>query len=172
MYFPRLSYICFSGAFVGITSTLPYIFERAISDTTSLVPNISNIQHQLGPLLSPGATLYFPGTSQFENATSRWSSYAEPNVAIVVESATDKDVTTTVWAPSAVQQSQRLYYSMYLSLDHALNNITISGDGKSASVGGGVYTQQLIQMLWDRGKSSGAFTNNLLQICALTECLL
>lgn len=77
-------------------SALPYVFERAVNDTTGLAPSISSIQSQLGPLLSKGATLYFPGTSDFGNATSRWSAYAEPNVAVVVEPAADKDVTTTV----------------------------------------------------------------------------
>ena len=81
---------------VQLISALPYIFERAVSDTTAISPSVANIQSQLGPLLSKGATLYFPGTPQFENATSRWSAYAEPNVAIVVQPAADEDVATTV----------------------------------------------------------------------------
>lgn len=52
-------------------SALPHTFERAVIDTTGLASSISSIQSQLGPLLSKGATLYFPGTSDFENATSR-----------------------------------------------------------------------------------------------------
>ena len=75
---------------------LPYVFERAVNDTTSLAPNVSNIQRDLGPLLSEGATLYFPGSSQFANTTSRWSAYAEPQIAVVVEPAMAKDVATTV----------------------------------------------------------------------------
>ena len=75
---------------------LPYIFQRAVNDTTALAPNVSSVQQDLGPLLSKGATLYFPGTPQFANATSRWSAYAEPQIAVVVEPATADDVSTTV----------------------------------------------------------------------------
>ena len=96
MQISLLSNIVLLSIFAQTISTLPYIFERAVNDTTSLTPNTSTIQNQLGPLLSSGATLYFPGTPQFENATSRWSAYAEPNVAIVVEPAADQDVATTV----------------------------------------------------------------------------
>ena len=75
---------------------LPYLFQRAVDDTTALAPNASSVQQGLGPLLSKGATLYFPGSSQFANATSRWSAYAEPQISVVVEPATAKDVSTTV----------------------------------------------------------------------------
>lgn len=37
----------------------------------------------------------------------------------------------------------------------ALNQIVINPDGKSVSLGGGVYNQELIQTLWDKGKASG-----------------
>ena len=75
---------------------LPYIFERVVNDTTALAPDVSSVQQGLGPLLSKGATLYFPGNPQFANATSRWSAYAEPQIAVVVEPATAGDVSTTV----------------------------------------------------------------------------
>lgn len=37
----------------------------------------------------------------------------------------------------------------------ALNDITIKGDGNSATVGGGAYNQELISYLWGQGKASG-----------------
>ena len=75
---------------------LPYVFQRAVNDVTALAPNTSNVQQGLGSLLSKGATLYFPGTSQFANATSRWSAYGKPQIAVVIEPATAADVSTTV----------------------------------------------------------------------------
>lgn len=75
---------------------LPFVFERAINDTTALSPKYPDIQRQLTPLLSKGASIYFPNSSQFENATSRWSAYAEPDVTFVVVPAVANDVATTV----------------------------------------------------------------------------
>ena len=37
----------------------------------------------------------------------------------------------------------------------ALNSIELNNDGKSASCGGGVYNQEIIDYLWARGKASG-----------------
>ena len=75
---------------------LPYVFRRTLNDTTSLAPNISSIQQDLGPRLSQGATLYFPNSSQFEDATSRWSAYAEPQISVIVKPAIAEDVAATV----------------------------------------------------------------------------
>ena len=75
---------------------LPHIFERDVNETTALAPTVSKIQTQLGPFLSKGATLYSPGTPLFEAAVSRWSAYAEPNVAPLVEPGADVEVITTV----------------------------------------------------------------------------
>lgn len=38
-----------------------------------------------------------------------------------------------------------------------LNQVVINADGKSASVGGGSYNQELIDTLWNKGKASGKF---------------
>lgn len=96
MYLTILSFFFVLSALAQPLFALPYVFERVVNDTTSLAPNSSRIQKDLGPLLSKGASLYFPGTSQFDNATSRWSAYAEPQIAVVVEPANANDVATTV----------------------------------------------------------------------------
>lgn len=96
MYFSLLPLILASRALLAEAAALPYVFERAVNDTTALAPSQSDVHSQLGPQLSPGASIYFPNSAQFANATSRWSSYAEPQIAVVVEPATAKDVATTV----------------------------------------------------------------------------
>lgn len=95
------SSICLAALFIGpfaqLTVALPYIFTRAIDDFTPLVPRAVDIQRHLGPLLSNGASLYFPGSLQYENITDRWSAFARPTIAVVVEPRNSQDVATTVW---------------------------------------------------------------------------
>lgn len=50
----------------------------------------------LGPKLSSGAHIYFPGSMGFQESTDRWSSYKAPNFTIVVEVADENDVSETV----------------------------------------------------------------------------
>ncbi|KAL2012773.1 hypothetical protein VTN00DRAFT_298 [Thermoascus crustaceus] len=50
----------------------------------------------LGPKLSSGAHIYFPGSTGFQESTDRWSSYKAPNFTIVVEVADENDVAETV----------------------------------------------------------------------------
>ena len=50
----------------------------------------------LGPILSPGASINFPGSDKFANATSRSSAYGAPKFAIAVDVATEDDVANTV----------------------------------------------------------------------------
>lgn len=49
-----------------------------------------------GATLSSSAKLYFPGSSEFDSATARWSTLAEPNVTVVVVPGTENDVVKTV----------------------------------------------------------------------------
>lgn len=96
MYGKRLISILLFSMLAESLFALPYIFQRAVEDTTALAPSAASVQQDLGRLLSKGATLYFPGSPQFANATSRWSAYAEPKIAVVVEATTAEDVSTTV----------------------------------------------------------------------------
>lgn len=96
MIFLLLSFLISFELFLGQAIALPYIFDRAVNDTTALAPSQADTQRQLGSLLSSGATIYFPNNPLFANATSRWSAFAEPKIAVVVEPASAKDVATTV----------------------------------------------------------------------------
>lgn len=87
----------FSAVLAPSTVALPYIFTHAFDEFTPLIPRAADVQRQLGPLLSKGASLYFPGKSQYENTTDRWSAYAKPTIAVVLEPGNSQDVATTVW---------------------------------------------------------------------------
>lgn len=51
---------------------------------------------QFGNRLSSTAKIYFPGSSGFTNATTRWSALEEPKVNVVVVPGTENDVAETV----------------------------------------------------------------------------
>lgn len=51
---------------------------------------------QLANKLSPGATISFPGESDYNNATNRWSTLDAPTAAFVVVPVTENDVVETV----------------------------------------------------------------------------
>jgi hypothetical protein len=55
-----------------------------------------NISVDLTPRLSDGAHIYFPGSPQFNEATSWWSGYMKPAFRAVVQVATENDVSETV----------------------------------------------------------------------------
>lgn len=55
-----------------------------------------DITTELGPKLSSGAHIYFPGSTRFGEGTNRWSSYKAPDFTVVVEVANENDVAETV----------------------------------------------------------------------------
>ena len=68
-------------------------------------PNIFQIQANLGPKLSKGASLYFPSSPGFSNHTERWSAATEGDVLVVVEVRCEKDVETAVCSVSSLPPS-------------------------------------------------------------------
>lgn len=52
--------------------------------------------HDLKMNLSPSAQVYWPGSDEFEEATTRWSNFELPNINVVVVPGTDEDVSETV----------------------------------------------------------------------------
>lgn len=55
-----------------------------------------NIIPDLGPLLSPQASIVLPGDATFVNLTRRWREYEAPTVSAVVQVAAEADVQHTV----------------------------------------------------------------------------
>lgn len=50
--------------------------------------------------LSPSAKVYWPGTEEFDKASTRWSNLELPSISVVVVPGTDEDVSKTVSACS------------------------------------------------------------------------
>lgn len=73
-------------SYQGLQSPLNYFFPQNL-----------NITADLGPQLSPGASIFLPGSSQFESATTRWQQhYRSPSFRAAVQVATERDVQQTV----------------------------------------------------------------------------
>ena len=60
------------------------------------VPTVQEVQQDLGARLSPNASLWFPGSPQFANDSSRWNKYATGGTLVVVDVATAEDVSQAV----------------------------------------------------------------------------
>lgn len=70
-----------------------------MSDSAEILAN-------LGPLLSPTASIVLPGNPEFDNLTARWREYEAPEIAVAVQVATETDVQNTV----SVHRSTRFKY--------------------------------------------------------------
>lgn len=79
----------------------------ALTSTCSSLPAVRDLVPGLCPRdvgeakdlqsnLSPGAKVYFPGSPEFKDASTRWSTLSPPTVNVVVVPATEKDVSETV----------------------------------------------------------------------------
>lgn len=77
-----------------------------LGNVCSLVPNggpgwlnslcgREGIKWELGQFLSGGASIHLSGSERFNKATTRWSTFQAPNVTVVVEVATENDVSET-----------------------------------------------------------------------------
>ena len=81
-------------------SLLNNSFVRSVAIALSFLVNFSsaypNITAELGPFLSTGASIVFPGSAEFLVATDRDNEQAPPTYAVVVEVATESDVQETV----------------------------------------------------------------------------
>jgi hypothetical protein len=75
-------------------------FIRSVAIAFSLLIRFScaypNITRELGPLLSPGAAIVFPGSAQFLVDTDRDNEEYPPTFSVIVEVATESDVQETV----------------------------------------------------------------------------
>lgn len=151
-----------AGLFAVSAVALPYPFSVA-TQTAALVRR-DDIQTELGPQLSQNASIYFPGSSDFARATERWSTYAQPNISVVVQPGSEEDVATTVryanqkglpflavnQGHGSIESLGRLSHGISIYV-HVLNHITINADGESANLGGGVYDDQLWRALQAAG---------------------
>ncbi|KAL8693101.1 MAG: hypothetical protein Q9224_003818 [Gallowayella concinna] len=138
-------------------------------DVSPALPSQRSLQLEIGRSLSKKAALYFPGQPEFQNLTTRWADNINPTFFVTVEVGTEEDVATTV-------KFARKYNIDFLAINRAhgttktlstlkngiqinlrqLQEITIAPDGKTATLGGGVYNDNVVNALHGKGKSSGS----------------
>jgi hypothetical protein len=75
-------------------ASIPRYFQR--SPTTRHQLNVTQVQRELGCLVSKTTAIYGPDDRRYDNATSRWNIYAPPQIQIVVEPARESDISATV----------------------------------------------------------------------------
>lgn len=74
--------------------TIPHYFQRNQITRHSL--QSSEVQRELAPLVSKGAVIFGPSSAAYPNATSRWVTYAKPNIQVVIQPAEESDVAKIV----------------------------------------------------------------------------
>ncbi|KAL7622063.1 hypothetical protein AAE478_007564 [Parahypoxylon ruwenzoriense] len=128
--------------------------------------NIS-LSTNLAPTLSPGASIVLPGDANFANLTSRWREWHAPNIAAVVRAATEADVQQTVryanehGMPFIARSGGHGATEALASAENAIqidfrsmNEVRVSKDGKSATIGGGATVKDVVGALIGRGKQA------------------
>ncbi|KAM0559928.1 hypothetical protein ACHAPJ_003878 [Fusarium lateritium] len=122
---------------------------------------------QLGKKLSKSAKVYFPGSPEFEKATTRWSVLDSPKVNIVVVPGTEKDVAETVkyanskklpflaynTAHGAITTLGRMDHGVEIYLNQ-LNKVEVARDGKTVTIGGGTQSKKVTDTLWAANKQT------------------
>ncbi|KAL8936848.1 MAG: hypothetical protein Q9216_004715 [Gyalolechia sp. 2 TL-2023] len=143
--------------------THPHLSQRA--PDSQVASAADQVQHHLGSRLSSGARIYRAHSTAYQNANVRWSAAQNPTFAAVIVPAKDEDVVAAVQFANAKKipflavnrghgtttDMNNLHYGLNIYLRN-LNSITIAPDGKSATMGGGVYGDQVIRYLAANGK--------------------
>ncbi|KAL8303087.1 hypothetical protein RB600_006807 [Gaeumannomyces tritici] len=122
---------------------------------------------QLGASLSAGAQIVFPGSAEFTSRTTRWSNLSPPKFNAVVVPGSQEDVVATIKfanerkLPFLATNTAHGTITTLGKMDHgieidiqSLNSVEIATDGKTARVGGGIRSKELIDALWAANKQT------------------
>jgi hypothetical protein len=143
------------------------------ANTTNLCANVGQFCSQqdvgsgLTRRLSRGARIYYPGTTEFNQSTTRWSTLDAPFITITVEPATENDVVETVkfanerkipflavnGGHGAITTVGEMDYGIEIWM-RQLRSVSIAKDGKTATFGGGVLVKNVTDALWAAGKQT------------------
>ncbi|KAI8155937.1 FAD-linked oxidoreductase [Colletotrichum sp. SAR 10_70] len=118
--------------------------------------------------LSSTAKVFYSGSDDFNNVTTRWSNLDMPTVNVAVRPATENDVVETVKfankkglpflatnsAHGAITTLGKMKSGILLDLDE-LTGVEIAADGQTVTVAGGTKSHVLSHALWDAGKQAG-----------------
>lgn len=114
-------------------------FLTAVSTFSAVSGHLMRRQIETGlaPLLSPGASVYYPETEGFIHSSERFTLLNSPNYQVVVHVASEEDVVATVWVGISI--SLRLIADPSLQVQFAVaNDITFlaksGGHGLAATL--------------------------------------
>ncbi|KAF3492371.1 FAD binding domain-containing protein [Arthroderma uncinatum] len=128
---------------------------------------VDDVQTKLVPKLSKEANVYLPGSSGFDDATTRWSALQAPQVNVVVVPNTAADVVETVKFANKKSVPFLAYNGAHGALTtmgkmdtgieiymKQLSSVQISQDGKSVKIGGGTNSKLVTDTLWTANKQA------------------
>ncbi|KAI1405306.1 hypothetical protein F4819DRAFT_501953 [Hypoxylon fuscum] len=123
----------------------------------------AQIQQELSSVISSTSIIMEPNDADWANETERYMQSIKPRVQLSVRPGREDDVAVIVgyanqhnipfYAVSrghALTTSVGLFEGIEIDLK-SLNTIHINPNNQTAQFGGGVYSQQAISTLWDRG---------------------
>ncbi|KAK1975703.1 hypothetical protein LZ30DRAFT_605026 [Colletotrichum cereale] len=142
-------------------ANVPNYFERSLTTRQQL--NTNHVRAELGGRLSKESAVFGPDDPRYSNATSRWNSYAMPQVQVVVSPGQESDISTIVnyCNENSIEfmainrrhsftHTLRSFNGIQINMA-SLSSIKIQPGGKSAWFGGGAYGGEVTRYLWDRG---------------------
>lgn len=171
-------YLLTTWAFVAISS---WAFSLDYAPSIYLRP--ADIVSELGPKLSPNASIILPGSADFIISTTRWQQYRSPEINVAVEVTNERDIRETVCGFLSNYCSAEFFQILYAnqrgipflakvsghgavsSLGNvhngieiwmrAMKDVRVSEDGKTATIGGGIKAREVTDALWAVGKQTG-----------------
>ncbi|KAI1821333.1 hypothetical protein F4861DRAFT_533018 [Xylaria intraflava] len=163
----------FSFHFIGGRTALrllvtALLLQPSASHARNLNRNVSTSQlRELSSVLSSNASVILPTSPDWANATERYMQNVQPRIKASVRPGTEDDVAKIVQFANrfnipfyAVNRGHALTstvgYFEGIEIDlRNLNSISISPNNETAVFGGGVYSYEAINTLWDQGFVTG-----------------
>ncbi|RYP04942.1 hypothetical protein DL764_004154 [Monosporascus ibericus] len=123
----------------------------------------------LSKMFSSSVKIYYPGSGNFEGASSRWSNLDISTVNIVVVPSTENDVVETVKfadkkklpflaynsAHGAITTLGKMTRGIEIYMDQ-LSRVDVTKDGKTVTIAGGTKSKLVTDTLWNAGKQTVA----------------
>ena len=91
-------------AFPLAHTDVPRYFQPSPITRRDLTP--FTVEKELGHLLSKGTLIFGPSSHAYANATSRWITYVQPVIQVVVEPAEESDIPKIVSNMAISQEPQ------------------------------------------------------------------
>ncbi|KAL6231792.1 hypothetical protein BDW75DRAFT_233317 [Aspergillus navahoensis] len=159
--------------FVFLAYSLALVHPQLVAGTSTDIPDLfprqhqqlsnTQIQRELGDILSPESVIFGADDARYENATEPWNTVATPHIQLVIQPGEEGDVSTIVsycnehslpFLARSRAHGGSISLNSFTGIQIDLSpfsDITIHASGTSARFGGGVYDGQAASYLWERG---------------------